>query len=163
MEVKQKMWMNSPIGIIELEGSDKGLSSLIFVEDAKISPHTPPLLKEVHKQLKEYFDGKRKEFSLELDLQGTEFQLKVWNKLLEIPYGKTISYLQLAKNLGDPKSIRAAGTANGRNSVSIIVPCHRVIGSDGKLIGYGGGLWRKDWLLKHENNWFKNDLFSQDL
>jgi methylated-DNA-[protein]-cysteine S-methyltransferase len=101
-------------------------------------------------QLEEYFSGSRKEFDIPLDLQGTDFQKKVWTELLKIPYGTTISYKELAIRLGDLKCIRAAGTANGANPVSIIVPCHRVIGSDASLVGYGGGLWRKKWLLEHE-------------
>lgn len=97
-----------------------------------------------------------------MDLQGTDFQKRVWNELLKIPYGKTISYMQLAINLGDKKSIRAAGTANGKNPVAIIVPCHRVIGSNGDLVGYGGGLDKKKWLLEHEGVWMHKELFTQD-
>lgn len=102
-------------------------------------------------QLDEYFAGKRTSFDLPLDLQGTEFQLKVWNELLKIPYGKTISYKELSLRLGNLLAIRAAGAANGANPISIIVPCHRVIGSDGSLTGYAGGLWRKKWLLELES------------
>lgn len=101
-------------------------------------------------QLDEYFGGRCGEFNLPLDLQGTEFQKRVWAELQKIPFGKTVTYKELALRLGDVKAIRAVGTANGANPVSLIVPCHRVIGSDGSLVGYGGGLWRKKWLLQHE-------------
>lgn len=101
-------------------------------------------------QLEEYFEGKRVEFDLPLDLQGTDFQKRVWNELLTIPYGKTVSYKELSIRLGDVRAIRAVAAANGANPVSIIVPCHRVIGSDGSLTGYAGGLWRKRWLLDFE-------------
>jgi methylated-DNA-[protein]-cysteine S-methyltransferase len=110
-------------------------------------------LKKCAEQLDEYFLGKRIEFNLPLQQHGTEFQLKVWNELLNIPFGETINYLTLAKRIGNLKSIRAVGTANGRNNISIVVPCHRVIGSDGSLTGYSGGLWRKQWLLEHENKY----------
>lgn len=104
------------------------------------------------KQLDEYFNRKRTVFDLPLDLQGTEFQLRVWNELLKIPFDRTITYKELALKLGNLKAIRAVGTANGANPVSIIVPCHRVIGSDGSLTGYAGGLWRKKWLLEFESS-----------
>jgi methylated-DNA-[protein]-cysteine S-methyltransferase len=103
-------------------------------------------------QMDEYFKGKRKIFDLELDLKGTAFQLRVWNELLKIPFGRTISYKELSLRLGDVKAIRAVAAANGANPVSIIVPCHRIIGSDGSLTGYRGGLWRKRWLLDFESN-----------
>ena len=104
------------------------------------------------KQLDEYFNRKRTVFDLPLDLQGTEFQLRVWNELLKIPFDRTITYKELALKLGNLKAIRAVGTANGANPVSIIIPCHRVIGSDGSLTGYAGGLWRKKWLLEFESS-----------
>ena len=101
-------------------------------------------------QLIQYFQGQRRVFEFPVFQEGTSFQEKVWNELTSIPYGKTISYLDLARRLGDPKSIRAAASANGRNNVAIVVPCHRVIGSKRDLVGYAGGLWRKKWLLDHE-------------
>jgi methylated-DNA-[protein]-cysteine S-methyltransferase len=104
-------------------------------------------------QLDEYFEGSRKDFDFPFRQKGTPFQLGVWDELLNIPYGKTISYLQLSQRLGNVKAIRAVGTANGRNNLPIVVPCHRVIGSNGSLTGYGGGLWRKQWLLEHENKY----------
>ncbi len=153
-------YFKSPIGIIEIKSTSIGLSSIIFVEeDLPMEGNTSTFQIEAEKQLNDYFNGNRMDFDLKLDLKGTEFQLKVWNKLLEIPYGQTISYLQLAKRIGNVKSIRAVGGANGRNPLSIIVPCHRVIGNNGDLVGYGGGLWRKEWLLKHENKSFGNQLF----
>ncbi|MCU0371019.1 MAG: methylated-DNA--[protein]-cysteine S-methyltransferase [Bacteroidales bacterium] len=103
------------------------------------------------KQLDEYFSRDRKTFDLPLDLHGTDFQRRVWNELLHIPYGKTVTYKELALKLGDIAAIRAVAAANGANPVSIIIPCHRVIGSDGSLTGYAGGLWRKKWLLEHES------------
>lgn len=157
-----KSYYKSPIGIIRIESSDKGISGLVFadnIEDEKdgLSDMTSQGL-EVDKtsspcllQLDEYFNLKREVFEIELDLKGTAFQKKVWNELLKIPFGKTISYKELSLRLGDIKAIRAVAAANGANPVSIIVPCHRVIGSDGSLTGYGGGLWRKRWLLEHEN------------
>lgn len=153
---------DTPIGTIEMTANNSGISSLFFLDENKNnSINSSPLLIDAENQLKEYFAGTRKEFNLKIDLQGTKFQQMVWNKLLEIPFGMTISYLQLAKKIGNTKSIRAAGGANARNPLSIIVPCHRVIGNDGSLTGYGGGLWRKEWLLKHENKWFENNLFQE--
>lgn len=149
-------YIDSPVGKLEISSSVYAMLSLHFVDAQKKANYGRPettttlILEECKQQLKDYFEGKRKEFDLLYDLQGTEFQQKVWMELNEIPFGITISYLTLAKRLGDAKCIRAAGTANGNNPLSIILPCHRVIGSDGKLVGYGGDLWRKEWLLKHE-------------
>ena len=110
-------------------------------------------------QLKDYFSGIRTDFNFKLNPKGTDFQQKVWQELGNIPFGKTISYLDLAKKLGDPKVIRAAASANGKNPLWIVVPCHRVIGTDGSLTGYAGGLWRKKWLLEHENPTNQQSLF----
>lgn len=110
----------------------------------------PPMLIQCVEQLIQYFNGQRRIFELPLSQEGTPFQQEVWNELLTIPYAKTISYIQLAIRTGDPKATRAVASANGKNNIAIIVPCHRVIGSNGQLIGYGGGLWRKKWLLEHE-------------
>ncbi len=154
-------YCKSPVGMIEITGSDAGITSIYFIDDHKIDfKNSSPMMDDAVRQLKEYFEGTRKEFDMKLDLQGTEFQLQVWQELMKIPYGKTISYLQLAKRIGNPKSIRAAATANGKNPISIVVPCHRVIGADGKLVGYSGGLSRKEFLLKLENKLFGKDLFS---
>ena len=113
-------------------------------------PQPGPLVIQCVEELIQYFHGQRKHFDVPVHQQGTDFQQKVWNELLAISYGKTISYLELSRRIGDVKAIRAAASANGRNNVAIIVPCHRVIGSDQTLVGYGGGLWRKKWLLQHE-------------
>lgn len=104
-------------------------------------------------QLVEYFQGNRKTFDIPLALRGTEFQLAVWNELLRVPYGDTITYAELARRIGRPAAIRAVGAANGANPIPVIVPCHRVIGSNGTLTGYGGGIERKQWLLAHEGRW----------
>lgn len=112
--------------------------------------HMPPALIQCIEQLIQYFHGERRLFDLIIEQEGTAFQKSVWNELMAIPFGKTISYLDLARRMGDTKATRAVAGANGRNNVAIIVPCHRVIGSNRELIGYGGGLWRKKWLLEHE-------------
>jgi methylated-DNA-[protein]-cysteine S-methyltransferase len=155
------MFYHSPIGIIKIKISSGYINELIYVDNGpeissekiKLSSEDKRLLKKCTRQFDEYFSGKRKIFELPIRQDGTEFQQKVWSELIRIPYGKTISYLQLAQRLGDVKSIRAAGSANGRNKLNIIVPCHRVIGSDGSLVGYGGGLHRKRWLLDLENKY----------
>ncbi len=144
------VYFDSPIGVILIETSEIGIKRLLFIDMIEGKSDTNEMTAHCICQLEEYFAGRRKEFNLPLDLQGTEFQKRVWAELLNIPFGKTISYKDLAVRLGDVKSIRAVGTANGANPVSIIVPCHRVIGSDGRLVGYGGGMWRKKWLLDHE-------------
>jgi methylated-DNA-[protein]-cysteine S-methyltransferase len=147
--------IDSPVGFIEIKGTEEFISSALFYDKppTPTSDDTPQLLFKAAAQFQEYFSGTRKEFDLPLQQTGTDFQQKVWAELCKIPYGETISYLDLAKRLGDVKSIRAAGTANGKNNISIIVPCHRVIGTDGSLTGYAGGLFRKDWLLRHEGGW----------
>lgn len=145
----------SPIGTIELKGSNQGISSLEFIEEKLENTEVHDCLRECFSQLDEYFSGIREEFTIKLDIKGTAFREKVWQKLLDIPYGETCSYLDIAKAIGNPKSVRAIGGANHNNKISIIIPCHRVIGSDGNLIGYGGGLWRKEWLLNHEKNFKK--------
>ena len=131
-----------------------------FTTMKKISPENS-LVIDVFKQLKEYFKRERKEFNLRLEIYGTEFQKRVWRELLNIPYGKTITYNQLAINLGDKKVIRAAASANGANPLPIVIPCHRVIGSDGNLIGYGGGLEVKQQLLELEGSW-SLDMFRKE-
>ena len=143
----------SPIGYLEIGGTDENIVSVNFLDanparDAQVSP----LLEDCIQQLGEYFQKKRQKFDLPLLPEGTSFQKLVWKKLLEIPFGAANSYLDIAKRIGDPKAIRAVGAANGKNPISIVVPCHRVIGANGKLIGYGGGLWRKEWLLRHEQS-----------
>lgn len=158
--VLYKTYYESPAGLVEIEASDLGVASVLFVKKrsgtSKNNEHTTACFN----QLNEYFNKDRKTFSVKLDLQGTDFQKRVWKELLDIPYGKTISYMQMAINLGDKKCIRAAGTANGRNPVSIIVPCHRVIGANGDLVGYGGGLDKKKFLLEHEGVLIQQELFA---
>jgi methylated-DNA-[protein]-cysteine S-methyltransferase len=141
----------SPIGQILVICSSSGISKLVFSDMVEMESQENGMESLFIGQLEEYFNHKRKSFDLPLDLQGTEFQKRVWNELLKIPFGKTITYKDLALKLGDVKAIRAVGAANGANPVSIIVPCHRVIGSDGSLTGYAGGLWRKKWLLEFES------------
>lgn len=146
--------MQSPLGRIELRADDAGLKVVIFLDEGapEQTEHKPnhPTLKAAAKQLKEYFAGDRKEFDLPLTPIGTEFQQRVWKELGSIPWGETTSYMKLAETVGNRLTIRAVGGANGKNPIAIIIPCHRVIGADGKLTGYAGGLWRKQWLLEHE-------------
>lgn len=154
------IYFQSPLGVLEIRSAGNALSEVLFlnswkgakVDEAQISFIKPKstILKNCIKQLDEYFAGKRFEFNLPVLQTGTDFQQKVWTKLCTISYGKTISYLELSKRIGNVKAIRAVGTANGNNSICIIVPCHRVIGSNGDLVGYGGDLWRKKWLLELE-------------
>lgn len=142
----------SKVGIIEAKGMDGLIEEINFIDDInETNPgNLPDYLHECIAQLDEYFNHKRKEFTVKIKFNGTEFQKRVWNQLLNIPFGKTISYLDLAEKLGNPKVIRAAASANGKNKLAILVPCHRVIGSNGELVGYAGGLWRKKILLNHE-------------
>ncbi len=151
--------IQSPLGTIEITGSNGVIFSVSFMDEQDNSKSKiPASLKECAKQLEEYFSGKRKNFELQLQPNGTSFQRHVWDELLKIPFGKTISYIQLARNLGDEKSIRAAASANGKNPIGILIPCHRVIGANSELVGYAGGLWRKQWLLDHENGQQTLDL-----
>jgi len=144
-------YYHSPIGTIEIIGLETGIASLTFARSKPAKPcPVHRCLKECLKQVDEYFNGKRKEFTVRLILQGTEFQKKVWRELLKIPYGETASYKDIAVAMGREKAVRAVGNANRLNKIAVIIPCHRVIGSNGKLVGYGGGLWRKKWLLEHE-------------
>jgi methylated-DNA-[protein]-cysteine S-methyltransferase len=153
--------IQSPVGTIEITGSEKGIRSVIFLSDESVTETVPACLQDCVTQLNEYFESKRKEFDLKLDPQGTEFQLKVWEQLKLIPFGKTISYLDLARMTGSETNTRAVGNANGKNKINIIIPCHRVIGSNGKLTGYGGGLWRKEILLKLEMGNSMPGLFAE--
>jgi methylated-DNA-[protein]-cysteine S-methyltransferase len=146
-----KALYESPIGPLEVAGTEEGILSIEFSERGAVPAGPPaPCLKECLRQLGEYFEGKRRTFSLRLDLRGTPFQKRVWSELLKVPFGRTVAYRDLAAALGNPRATRAVGGANHRNPVSIVVPCHRVVGADGGLTGYGGGLWRKEWLLAHE-------------
>lgn len=143
-------YLDSPLGPVEISASDTGVEFVYFAESKQeISPNQ--ITDQCKQQLIEYFDGKRKEFELPLAPKGTNFQRQVWKKLAGIPYGETKSYSDIAVQLNNPKAVRAVGAANGKNPISIIVPCHRVIGSNGTLTGYAGGLKRKSWLLNLEN------------
>jgi methylated-DNA-[protein]-cysteine S-methyltransferase len=139
----------SPVGDLLLRADADGrLTELFTRHDGATTTDWP--FPAISAQIDAYFAGEREDFDLALAPHGTAFQMRVWDELTKIPYGETISYSELARRLGDPKLVRAVGTANGRNPISIIIPCHRVIGADGSLVGYGGGLERKVWLLEHE-------------
>jgi methylated-DNA-[protein]-cysteine S-methyltransferase len=140
----------SPIGWIEIMGSEDEILSLSFIEQPRSELVTCSVLEAAIQQVSEYFMGVRRTFDLPLALHGTSFQRRVWEQLMSIPYGHVATYQEIAQAIGMPQAVRAVGVANARNPISIIVPCHRVIGSDGGLTGYGGGIWRKEWLLKHE-------------
>ncbi|GGG25121.1 methylated-DNA--[protein]-cysteine S-methyltransferase [Pontibacter amylolyticus] len=147
-------YMPSPLGQLRISGTDLGITEVRFCDD-EVTPddqtdELPACLNACVQQLQEYFAGKRQEFNLTLAPAGTTFQKQVWQELQGIPHGKTTSYLAVSKVVSGEKAIRAVGAANGRNPICIVVPCHRVIGSDGSLTGYAGGLWRKEWLLRHE-------------
>lgn len=144
-------YCKSPIGPIRITGSQDCILSLDFVEEELAGDADLPFcLKACVKQINEYFKGNRREFLLNLDPRGTKFQKSVWRQLEKIPFGEVVTYQELAGAIGNPKACRAVGGANGKNPISLIIPCHRVVGSDGSLTGYGGGLWRKEWLIKHE-------------
>jgi methylated-DNA-[protein]-cysteine S-methyltransferase len=142
----------SPVGTLQIACTDTALYSLHFLKEGAAEEATEEneIIQQVVQQLNEYFSGKRKLFQIPIVQEGTPFQTKIWSLLQEIPYGKTISYRDLSKRFGDVKAIRAVAAANGKNNLAIIVPCHRVIGSDQSLTGYAGGLRRKQWLLAHE-------------
>ena len=154
-----RAFLKTPIGYLELLGSSKGLQRINFLDFSVKIHRIPSCLNEAVNQLEEYFYGRLNEFSVPLDFVGTSFQLKVWEELQKIPYGSTVSYLEIAQRLGNTNTFRAVGGANANNPLPIIVPCHRVIGSNGKLVGYAGGLKRKKWLLEHENAFSQKDLF----
>jgi len=154
--------IQTPLGIAKVVSDTTGILEISVVDEKfEIANATniPQVLKDCIVQLEEYFAGNRTEFNLSLAPKGTDFQQKVWQELNKIPFGKTCSYLELSKKLGDVKAIRAVASANGKNPLWIVTPCHRVIGSDGSLTGYAGGLWRKKWLLDHENPVKQQSLF----
>lgn len=152
MEVYQT-FLETPVGLLEIIGSKHAIHAIRFdaVKYAE-SENLPPLLRKCRTELEEYFAGSRKHFTVNAEQIGTDFQKLVWKKIAEIPFGKNISYLDLARMTGDEKATRAVGNANGKNKIPILIPCHRVIGSNDSLTGYAGGLWRKQWLLEHEHN-----------
>ena len=152
--------MSSPVGQLKLVASEKGLAAILWENDEEervtigrdaIEDEAHPLLLETERQLNDFFAGKRTSFSLPLDFTGTEFQKKVWNALLTIPFGETRSYAQIARQIGNDDAVRAVGAANGKNPISIVAPCHRVIGASGKLTGFAGGLENKAFLLDLES------------
>ena len=159
MEGLDTIYYSSPLGLIEIQATALGLRAANFTNE-KILTEVENMYNQLAiKQLDAYFDGQIKDFDLPLDLEGTDFQKRVWNELLKIPFGKTKSYMDIARAIGDPKTIRAVGMANGSNKIAIIVPCHRVIGSDGSLTGYAGGMARKKWLLEFETPPIQQELF----
>ena len=152
---------SSPLGFLILESEGQSVTEITFSDNDIQEQSSCELLENCKEQLQNYFSGKSTSFDLPLSPEGTEFQQKVWAELLRIPYGETITYMELAVRLGDPKCIRAAGTANGKNPIAVVIPCHRVIGAGNKLTGYAGGIWRKKLLLEIEmkHNPSKRTLF----
>ncbi|WP_142303761.1 methylated-DNA--[protein]-cysteine S-methyltransferase [Neobacillus soli] len=151
-----KLDFESPIGMIEIVGTAEGICSILFSEreqiENKLHNETPQVLVDCFEQMDQYFKGLRQEFTFPYIFEGTNFQQTVWDALTRIPYAETGSYKDIAVSIGNEKAVRAVGSANGKNKLSIVIPCHRVIGSNGKLTGYAGGMWRKEWLLKHERS-----------
>ena len=143
-------YVNSPIGIVEVGATGDAVLSLKFVQEMRKDAETNPMADRASAAVGEYFDGTLRQFDLPILLQGRDFQICVWLQLLKVCYGTTASYGEIATGIGNAPAARAVGLANGKNPISLIVPCHRIIGSNGSLTGYGGGLWRKEWLLKHE-------------
>jgi methylated-DNA-[protein]-cysteine S-methyltransferase len=145
-------YYNSPLGILKISADEKGIKEIDFVKKGIKSTQnsSSEIIDQCIRQLDEYFQGKRETFELKLNPKGTEFQKRVWKELWKIPYGKTLSYGDIARRIKNQEAVRAVGQAIGRNPISIIIPCHRVIGGDGSLTGFASGLWRKEWLLKHE-------------
>jgi methylated-DNA-[protein]-cysteine S-methyltransferase len=154
-----KTYLKSPLGPIEIVGNQDSIRELNFVEALlPADPGLPFCLQACFKQIDEYFKGQRRKFHLDLDPQGTPFQKMVWRQLEKIPFGEVVSYGQIAGVIGNSNACRAVGSANGKNPIAVIIPCHRVVGSDGSLTGYGGGLWRKEWLIRHERGYHPNDI-----
>ena len=145
-------YFKSPIGWIEIGGSEAAINCISFVEKPRKHYETHSIITRAIPQIRQYFAKQRREFDLPLQLQGTAFQRQTWQQLLTVPYGQTASYKEIAAAIDRPRAVRAVGAANGKNPISIVVPCHRIIGSSGALVGYGSGLWRKEWLLKHEGS-----------
>ncbi|HEX8269400.1 MAG TPA: methylated-DNA--[protein]-cysteine S-methyltransferase [Flavobacterium sp.] len=151
--------IKTPLGITRIEGDEHGICLISASDNGDFSDFIPEMLQKAVSEINEYFAGVRNQFTFKLNPSGTDFQKKVWDELLRIPFGTTTSYLALSKKLGDVKAIRAVASANGKNPLWIVVPCHRVIGTDGSLTGYAGGLWRKKWLLEHECPSSQQSLF----
>lgn len=153
------VYYSSPVGELEIRSQDDAITMVGFLRDEKQTEKPTPIIETCIQELEEYFYSGRKFFDINLKFIGSEFQQKVWNALSEIPYGKTTSYGDIASKVGDPKAAQAVGLANGQNPIAIIVPCHRVIGKDGSMVGYGGGLDRKVWLLRHEGALNQLEIF----
>lgn len=150
---EERLTIACPLGTVEITGIETAVRRVHLAGKKRAGDRfvaAGPVLLECARQLREYFLGERRCFDLPLDMKGTEFEKQVWQELLNVPYGKTASYKEIAGAVGRPAAARAVGAANGKNPIAVIVPCHRVIGHDGRLVGYGGGLWRKKWLLEHE-------------
>ncbi len=159
MESLKTIYYDSPLGLIEIQATEKGVRSVNFADEKIFTEVKNDINTVVLQQLKEYFNKKRTDFDVPLDFDGTDFQKRVWAELVKVPFGKTKSYMDISRALGDVKAIRAVGMANGSNKIAIIVPCHRIIGSDGSLTGYAGGLHRKKWLLEFETPPIQQELF----
>ena len=159
MTKQYKLDYNSPIGIVEIIGNDSAIYSILFSERQQIinipNDVTPKVLLDCMEQLDAYFKGQRFAFTFPYHVEGTQFQQQVWQALTNIAYAQLGTYKSIAMSIGNEKAIRAVGNANGKNKLSIVIPCHRIIGSNGTLTGYAGGLWRKEWLLQHEKLWQK--------
>ncbi len=154
------VYIKTPLGTAEITSDVNGVSAISILDiEKELSAEIPECLQLAVSELNEYFNLKRTEFTFKLNPKGTDFQQKVWQELAQIPFGKTMSYMELSNKLGDAKAIRAVASANGKNPLWIVIPCHRVIGTDGSLTGYAGGLWRKKWLLEHENPSNQGSLF----
>jgi methylated-DNA-[protein]-cysteine S-methyltransferase len=157
-------YLKTAIGMLGIQGTAEGVTAVTFVASGGApSAVLPPHVQQCRDQLAEYFSGCRTTFTVRLASQGTVFQRQVWDWLAVIPFGQTVTYRQLAAAMGKPQAVRAVGRANATNRVNIILPCHRVVGSDGGLTGYSGGLWRKEWLLRHEGQYSgTNDKYVQN-
>ena len=152
-------YYSSPVGELEIQSEGDAITVVGFLRDVKRPENPTAIIQTCIQELDEYFYSGRKFFDVKIELRGSTFQQQVWNKLIEIPYGKTTYYADIAEKVGDLNSVRAVGLANGQNPIAIIVPCHRVIGKDGSMVGYGGGLERKTWLLRHEGALNQLELF----
>ena len=160
MESSETTYYKTPIGIAKIIGNQDGISSITVIDTAiEIPKNIPTCLQECVQQLDEYFNKTRTNFTIKINPKGTEFQQKVWAELSTIPFAKTRTYLEQSKKMGDVKAIRAVASANGKNPIWIVIPCHRVIGSNGSLTGYASGIWRKKWLLEHESPSPQQSLF----
>lgn len=156
----EQCFFKTPIGTARIVGNQEGISEIsVLNEEADSTQLVPEVLLECVKQLTEYFEGERKNFSIKINPKGTEFQKTVWDELLNIPFGKRTTYMKQTLKLGNEKAIRAVASANGKNPIWIVIPCHRVVGTDGSLTGYASGLWRKKWLLEHESPSGQTSLF----